>query len=54
MISTKTIKKTIKNGTVIVYYPKNYDFRRFRSKLPKIDVENNVNRRQNKRKHRRH
>ena len=32
------------NGiSVIVYYPNNYDFRRFLSKLPKIDVENDVN-----------
>ena len=35
--------KTIENGTVIVYYPNNYDFRRFLSKLPKNDVENDVN-----------
>ena len=41
--SIKIAIKPIKSGIVVIYSSNNGDFRRFESKLTKIDVENDVN-----------
>ena len=40
MESIKLAKKTYKSGIVVIYSPNSGDFRRFQSKLTKIEVEN--------------
>jgi len=40
--TNQTDEKTIESGMVVVYSPNNGDFRRFQSKMAKIDVKKDV------------
>ena len=48
MESIKLAKKTYKSGFVVIYSPNSGDFRRFQSKLTKIEVEIDVKKCKNK------